>query len=279
MTGSHPSRLDASAPAAPAPAGGPADPTLFRNGTVYSDADRFATAILLAAGAVMWLGDETGADAQVRAAERDGGGLEVVDLAGALLTPAFVDAVGGSGASGSALAGQGVVASLSSDSRAPWAAVVGDAAELDALDPGTVVCLDPTTTRLDLAALASAGVPLALGLATPDGGPWHRVQHALAAGLSARAAFLAHTRGAWRASARPDGPTLGRLAVGAPATAVVWDAEELVTQAADARRSEWSLDSRSGLAPLPRLGGLDETGWRAPVAVLTVRDGVVLHRA
>jgi predicted amidohydrolase YtcJ len=55
---------------------------LYRNGHVYSPADPTATALLVQDGRVAWLG--TDADAPSDA--------EVVDLAGALVTPAFVDA-------------------------------------------------------------------------------------------------------------------------------------------------------------------------------------------
>lgn len=250
--------------------------TLYRGGTVYSDADAFATAVLVSDGVIAWLGDEAGADVQSRQSD-----ARQVDLGDTFLAPAFVDAVGGSGAGSDALARLGVVESWDEGGRQPYARVVRTDAELRALDPGTLACLDPTElVDVDLAALAATGLPLALGFATTaDGGPWRRVQHALAGGLSARAGFVAHTRGAWRASARPDGHALGRLHIGAPATFAVWDAEELVTQAADARRSSWSLDSRAGVPPLPRLAPVDDAGWEPPRCLLAVRDGVVLHRA
>ncbi|WP_345627279.1 amidohydrolase [Rugosimonospora acidiphila] len=56
--------------------------TLYRNGRVYSPADPRATAVLVRDGRIAWLGeagDEPSAD-------------RVVDLAGSLVTPAFVDA-------------------------------------------------------------------------------------------------------------------------------------------------------------------------------------------
>ncbi|MDT4914619.1 MAG: hypothetical protein QOC66_3747 [Pseudonocardiales bacterium] len=59
-------------------------PTLYRNGRVYSSASRDATAFVVDAGTVTWIGDEDGAALQ--------GGAAAVDLAGALVTPAFVDA-------------------------------------------------------------------------------------------------------------------------------------------------------------------------------------------
>jgi predicted amidohydrolase YtcJ len=56
--------------------------TLYRNGRVYSPADPTATALLTVEGRLGWLG----ADGDAPAADR------VVDLDGALVTPAFVDA-------------------------------------------------------------------------------------------------------------------------------------------------------------------------------------------
>jgi predicted amidohydrolase YtcJ len=58
--------------------------TLFVNGRVYSPADPFATALLVDAGVVAWLGSEHAADGM--------DAEETVDLQGALVTPAFVDA-------------------------------------------------------------------------------------------------------------------------------------------------------------------------------------------
>jgi predicted amidohydrolase YtcJ len=59
-------------------------PILYRNGRVYSPADPFATAFVVDAGTITWVGDEDGA------AQYAGG--PVVDLGGSFLTPAFVDA-------------------------------------------------------------------------------------------------------------------------------------------------------------------------------------------
>jgi predicted amidohydrolase YtcJ len=114
------------------------------------------------------------------------------------------------------------------------------------------------------AALAAAGVALALGSDAPVTplDPWGTVRAAVehrtpGSGLSARAAFTAHTRGGWRA-ARVEGA--GELAPGAPATFAVWDLPgELVVQTPDARVSAWSTDPRSGVAGLPDLAGPDPT--------------------
>ena len=66
---------------------------LYRDGSVYSPADPFATAVLVEGSSVAWVGSEEGADAQVaRSRGAAGEALEVVGLEGALVTPAFVDA-------------------------------------------------------------------------------------------------------------------------------------------------------------------------------------------
>ena len=60
--------------------------TLYRNGEVYSPADPFATALLVEGDRVLFVGSDGAADAAAFGAD------EVVDLAGALVTPGFVDA-------------------------------------------------------------------------------------------------------------------------------------------------------------------------------------------
>jgi predicted amidohydrolase YtcJ len=59
---------------------------LLRGGDVYSPADPFATALLMQDGVVAWVGEEGAAESYARDADL------VVELAGALVTPAFVDA-------------------------------------------------------------------------------------------------------------------------------------------------------------------------------------------
>jgi predicted amidohydrolase YtcJ len=58
--------------------------TLYRNGRIYSPAAREATALLVEDDLITWVGDEAGVGQHA--------GVGVVDLAGAFLTPAFVDA-------------------------------------------------------------------------------------------------------------------------------------------------------------------------------------------
>ncbi len=60
--------------------------TLYRNGVVHSPAHPFAEALLVADGTVTWIGAEDTAAGLADAAD------EVVDLDGALVAPAFVDA-------------------------------------------------------------------------------------------------------------------------------------------------------------------------------------------
>jgi predicted amidohydrolase YtcJ len=60
--------------------------TLLRNGNVYSPADPFATAMFVVGDRIEWVGSEDRAGPHAAAAD------DVVDLAGALVTPAFVDA-------------------------------------------------------------------------------------------------------------------------------------------------------------------------------------------
>lgn len=60
--------------------------TLYRNGAVHASSDPFAEAILVADGTVAWIGSDDTAAGLVDRAD------EVVDLDGALVAPAFVDA-------------------------------------------------------------------------------------------------------------------------------------------------------------------------------------------
>lgn len=128
------------------------------------------------------------------------------------------------------------------------------------------------------AALAAAGVALALGSDAPVTplDPWGGVRAAVrhrtpGSGISARAAFSAHTRGGWRA-ARRDGE--GELVPGAPATFAVWQVPgELVVQTPSDAVAGWSTDARAGVSGLPDLDAPD------PVCLRTVVAGTVAHEA
>jgi hypothetical protein len=111
----------------------------------------------------------------------------------------------------------------------------------------------------NFAALASAGVALAFGSDAPvtPVGPWAAVRAAVhhrtpGRGLSARAAFTAHTRGGHRAAGRMD-REVGTINLGAPAHLAIVEAGELVRPAADPRVARWSTDPRSRVPLLPDL--------------------------
>ncbi|KRE78500.1 amidohydrolase [Arthrobacter sp. Soil763] len=123
----------------------------------------------------------------------------------------------------------------------------------------------------------SAGVPVCFGSDSPVTPlrPWSSVRACLehhndAERISARAAFLGHTRAGWRA-ARYRNPMAGQLVPGAPASFAVWEVEELMVQVADGRVQSWSTDPRARTPLLPAL----DTGTD-PVCLQTVRDGVEL---
>jgi predicted amidohydrolase YtcJ len=117
-------------------------------------------------------------------------------------------------------------------------------------------------TRLNpFAALAAAGVPLALGSDAPvtELGPWAAVRaavhpHQASAGIGLRAAFTAHTRAGWQVARRPDE---GVLRPGAPATFALWRAE----------RPDATVPALPDVSP----------GRELPQCLATVRRGVVIH--
>jgi predicted amidohydrolase YtcJ len=128
------------------------------------------------------------------------------------------------------------------------------------------------------ASLYAAGVPICFGSDSPVTPlrPWASVRACLqhnnpAEQISARAAFLGHTRAGWRA-ARYRNPMAGQLVPGAPASFAVWEVEELMVQVADGRVQSWSTDPRARTPLLPAL----DTGSE-PGCLQTVRDGRELY--
>ena len=128
------------------------------------------------------------------------------------------------------------------------------------------------------ASFYAAGVPICFGSDSPVTPlrPWSSVRaclehHNHAERISARAAFLGHTRAGWRA-AKYHNPMAGQLVPGAPASFAVWDVEELMVQVADGRVQSWSTDPRARTPLLPAL----DTG-PDPVCLQTVKDGVELY--
>ncbi|MFF2318749.1 amidohydrolase [Arthrobacter sp. NPDC058097] len=130
------------------------------------------------------------------------------------------------------------------------------------------------------ASFYSAGVPICFGSDTPVTPlrPWSSVRaclehHDVDQRISARAAFLGHTRAGWRA-ARYENPMAGQLVPGAPATFAVWEVDELMVQVADNRVQSWSTDPRARTPLLPAL----DTG-NDPRCLQTVRNGLELFSA
>src|SRR5215217_2558365 len=60
-------------------------PVLYRNGSVYTAADPFATAMLVDGDTVAWVGSEQAASSIADSS------MEIIDLHGALVAPGFVD--------------------------------------------------------------------------------------------------------------------------------------------------------------------------------------------
>lgn len=167
-----------------------------------------------------------------------------------------------------AIAGLGLVASVQPAFDAAWGGPDGRYAAR--LGPDRAAACNP------LAALAAAGVPLALGSAAPVTplDPWAGVRAAVhhrtpAHRLSARAAFTAATRGGWRAAGIDDA---GDLVPGAAATFALWDAGDLRVQAPDQRVANWSTDPRAAVPGLPDLS----PGAAPPTCLRTVVRGVTV---
>ena len=163
----------------------------------------------------------------------------------------------------------GVIASIQPGFDALWGGETG--MYVRRLGPERARRLNP------IALLASQGVPLAFGSDTPVTvqNPWATVRaamthHTPGSAISARAAFAAATRGAWRAGGVRDGVT-GTLVPGAPATYAIWEADEFDVSAPTDAVQRWSTDPRSRVPVLPRLDD------RLPRCRQTVHRGSVIH--
>ena len=131
-----------------------------------------------------------------------------------------------------------------------------------------------------IASYYAAGVPVCFGSDAPVTplNPWASVRAALEhhnpeQRISARAAFIGHTRAGWRAARERD-PLMGQLVPGAAASFAVWQVEELMVQVADARVQSWSTDPRARTPLLPAL----DTGTD-PLCLQTVHRGSELFSA
>lgn len=219
------------------------------SGQVYALSERFATALLIEDGVIAWIGSDAGA--QVHMTEVD----EWLDLGGDLLTPGFVHINDAHPAPG-----QGFVFGTRSEVPVAdrWAPREWDAAADMSLG---VVPRDPCRLRSRIA----AGAPTALVPAPDEPSGWSTIRaavHGVAPDerITARAAFSALTRGAWRLLGHPD---RGVIEVGAEATFVQWAVGELIVETPDERISNWSTDPRAATPGLPPLGPGDPLpDWR-----------------
>ncbi len=167
------------------------------------------------------------------------------------------------------LGGWGVIASMQPSFDALWGGESGMYAQR--------LGISRAAQMNRFALLASQGVPLAFGSDSPvtDMNPWATVRAATmhrtpGSAISARAAFAAATRGAWRAGGVHDGLT-GTLVPGAPASYAVWEADDFDVAAPADAVQRWSTDPRSRVPVLPRLDD------RLPRCLRTVHRGAVLH--
>lgn len=217
------------------------------DGQVYSLAENFATAILVEDGLIAWIGSEGGAEVHMGDVD------EVVDLHGGLVTPGFVNL-----ASDWAQADAGFVHAASSP--VPIADMWDADAYTSAGDqPLGVVPRDPCRLRSRIA----IGAATALVPADPGRNGWYTIRAAVheieaTERITARAAFSALTRGAWRLLGHPERGVLG---VGAEATFVQWAPTDLIVETPDSRISNWSTDPRAATPGLPPM----EPGEKLPV--------------
>ena len=97
--------------------------TLYRNGVIHSEADPFAQAVLVSEGTIAWLGSDDVAAGLAANAD------DVVDLDGALVAPAFVDAHAHVLETGLAMEGLDLSAAAGVRSRADALAALARAAD------------------------------------------------------------------------------------------------------------------------------------------------------
>lgn len=118
------------------------------------------------------------------------------------------------------------------------------------------ICLDPSA-QVPVAELYRQGIPAVWGTGRAPLDGWEAVRRLLRhpepqQRISARAAFVAATRGAWRALGGGH-PLAGQLASGTPATYAVWEVEALMVQQAEGTAASWSTDPRARTPLLPAL--------------------------
>lgn len=126
---------------------------LLRGGAVYNPAEPYATAMLTVGDTVAWIGSEDGADLHVDAADT------VIDLNGALVTPAFTDSHVHATSTGLALTGLDLAGSTSGTDLLDRVAAYARSLPADAVVLGTGWdetawddAIPPTAVELDRAA-------------------------------------------------------------------------------------------------------------------------------
>lgn len=169
------------------------------------------------------------------------------------------------------LGGLAVVASVQPQFDALWGGPAGMYASR--LGAERAAAMNP------YARMAADGMTLAIGSDAPvtPMQPWDAVRAAIGhqtegSGVSARGAFTAATRGAWRAGGHRDG-LAGTLVAGAPASYAIWETGELVVASASGSVQRWSMDPRSRVPALPDLSDPAVN----PVCLETVREGVTIY--
>jgi hypothetical protein len=213
--------------------------TLLVSGHVYSAAEPFASALLVEDSTIAWIGTDAGADVHVDDVDA------VVDLHGDLITPGFVhlDDPAPSHADGFIHGDRGTATIADQWDTPSW----DEAAEVSL----AVVPRDPCRLRSRI----GKGAPTALVPLPGQVSGWQTLRCAVHEvhpdeRISARAAFSALTRGAWRLLGHPD---RGVLVVGAQATFAQWQVADLVVETPDERISNWSTDPRAATPGLPPL--------------------------
>lgn len=119
------------------------------------------------------------------------------------------------------------------------------------------LCLQSTHTTAQLAHRANTtGTSTAIGsdptLSAPMGWNLAKIFVTHPNGTSARSAFAALTRGAYRAL-NEQNPFIGQLVPDTPANLAIWNVTELMVQAPDSRVASWSTDPRARIPLLPVL--------------------------
>jgi hypothetical protein len=231
--------------------------TLLVNGQIYSPAENFATAILIEDDVIAWIGSEGGADVHRREVD------EVIDVAGDLITPGFVNL-----ATDEVNVLGGFV--HAEPAEVPIADCWPEQTWQDHSERAVAVVPRPPCR---LRSRISRGTPTALVPVAMGRSGWQTVRSAVydvepAERLTARGAFNALTRSAWRILGWPE---RGVLAVGSEATFVRWSTDDLVIETPDERISNWSTDPRAatpGLPPLHPSAELPEVSgvWLAGVS-------------